>query len=377
MSASTNEIRPFRIDVPQEQLDDLRARLAAARWPAQTPGAGWERGVPADYLKDLAAYWADGFDWRAREAELNKLPQFITTIDGQDIHFIHVRSRHENATPLMLVHGWPGSVAEFIKVIEPLTDPADPADAFHLVIPSIPGFGYSSPLNESGWNTGRIASAFAELMTRLGYERYGVQGGDMGAFVAPEVGRVAGGKVIGVHVNAATYGFIPFGDVPESDLATFSDFEKGSLARLQNFHSDGNGYFQIMATRPQTVAFGLNDSPVGLLAWVGEKFKAWAQDEIDRDHVLTNVMLYWVTGTIGSSANLYWENMNAQGWHQDRATTPTGVAVFAEDVAIRRYAEYGNNITHWSEFTRGGHFAAMEAPDLLTRDIQEFFRTVR
>jgi len=282
------------------------------------------------------------------------------------------------------VHGWPGSVVEFLKVIEPLTNPADPADAFHLVIPSVPGFGFSAPLGQPGWNTARIAAAFAELMSRLGYDRYGVQGGDFGAFVAPELGRVANGKVIGVHVNAATFGFIPFGDVSEEEQATFSEFEKASLTRLQNFLGDGNGYFQLAATRPQTVSYALTDSPAGLLAWITEKFKEWTfpradlpEAAIERDHMLTNIMLYWVTGTIGSSLHLYWENMHARGWHQDRATTPTGVAVFAEDVAIRRYAEYGNNITHWSEFTRGGHFAAMEAPDLLAADIQEFFRTVR
>jgi epoxide hydrolase len=377
-------IRPFRIDVPQSALDDLRARLAVTRWPAQPDGDGWERGVPVSYLRDLAAYWADGYDWRKHEAELNELPQFITEIDGQDIHFIHVRSRHENAFPLLLAHGWPGSVAEFLQVVGPLTDPADPADAFHLVIPSMPGFGFSGPVSSAGWNTGRIARAYAVLMERLGYSRYGVQGGDMGAFVAPEMGRVADGKVAGVHVNAATFGFIPFGEVSEADAASLTPFEQGSLARLRNFLSDGNGYFQIMATRPQTVGYGLNDSPAGLLAWIVEKFKEWSHPReslpeaaIDRDHMLTNVMLYWLTGTITSSAHLYWENMHNQGWHQDRATTPTGVAVFAEDVAIRRYAEYGNNITHWTEFEDGGHFAAMEAPGALTADIQAFFRTVR
>jgi epoxide hydrolase len=373
----TEKITPFRVHVPQTVLDDLRGRLAATRWPEHIPGTGWERGVPVSYLKDLAEYWADAYDWREHEAALNALPQFRTRIDGQDIHYIHVRSPHPRAMPLLLVHGWPGSVAEFTKIVEPLTDPADPADAFDLVIPSIPGIAFSGPLHDQGWDAARIARAFTGLMARLGYQRYGVQGGDLGALIAPEAGRAATGNVAGVHVNAATFGFIPLGDVPDDQLATFTDVEKASYARMRDFLSDGNGYFQIMATRPQTVGYGLDDSPAGALAWIAEKFNAWSQADIDRDDVLTNVMLYWATGTIGSSAHLYWENTHSRTWHQDKATTPTGVAVFAEDIAIRRYAEQGNTITHWSEFSRGGHFAALEAPDLLVGDIRAFFRTVR
>jgi pimeloyl-ACP methyl ester carboxylesterase len=386
--ATDAEIRPFRIDIPQTDLDDLRDRLARTRWPNELPGVGWSRGVPLDYLKELAAYWRDGYDWREHEARLNAYPQFITTIEGQNVHFLHVRSPEPGALPLVLTHGWPGSIVEFLEVIEPLSDPRahgdDPADAFHLVIPALPGYGFSGPTREPGWTPARVARAWAELMGRLGYERYGAQGGDWGAFVAPEMGRVDPDHVVGVHVNAATMGFIPFGPVDPDQLATFTDAEKLRLERLGNFLADMNGYFQIQATRPQTLAYALTDSPVGQLAWIVEKFKEWThpssglpEEAIDRDRILTDVMLYWLTGTAGSSAQTYYETMHASSPGLQPSTTPTGVAVFAEDVAIRRYAEQCNNIVHWSEFDRGGHFAALEAPDLFVRDIRLFFRGLR
>lgn len=380
-------VRPFRIDVPQSELDDLRDRLARTRWPGEIPGMGWSRGVPLAYVKALADYWQTRYDWRKHEAELNELPQFTTEIDGAQIHFLHVRSRESGALPLVLTHGWPGSIVEFLKLVGPLTDPrahgGDRADAFHLVIPSLPGFGFSGPTHEKGWSSDRTARAWAELMGRLGYERYGAQGGDLGAFVSPELGRIAADRVIGVHVNAATFGFIPFGPVDPSDLATFTKAEKSRLERLNRFMSDGNGYFQIQATRPQTLAYGLTDSPAGQLAWIVEKFKEWShavevpEDAIDRDLMLTNVMIYWLTRTAASSAQMYYENMHANSWGKQPGKTPTGVAVFAEDVAIRRYAEHGNNIVHWSEFETGGHFAAMDAPDLLINDVRTFFRALR
>ncbi|KAB2340777.1 epoxide hydrolase family protein [Actinomadura rudentiformis] len=388
MTGST-EIRPFRIDVPQADIDDLRERLAWTRWGTPVAGGGWERGVPTDYLRELAEYWRTSYDWRGHEAALNKYPQFITRIDGVDVHFLHVRSPEPNALPLLLAHGWPGSVVEFLDVIGPLTDPrshgGDPGDAFHLVIPSMPGFGFSGPVKETGWNIGRVAQAYKELMSRLGYEKYGTQGGDMGAFVAPALGKAATENVVGVHVNAATYGFIPYGDVSEEELATFSEVEKERMARLKTWKDDGSAYFQVHATRPQTLAHGLTDSPVGQLAWIVEKFKEWTfptealpEEALDRDRMLTNVMFYWLTDTFGSAANLYYENMHSGGdWSQERPTTPVGVAVFAEDIAIRRYAEYGNNVVHWSDFERGGHFAAMEVPDLFTEDVRAFFRKVR
>jgi len=379
-------ILPFRIEVPQSDLDDLRERLARTRWSTQIRDTGWTRGVPVDYLRELAEYWADGYDWRAAEAQLNELPQFTTVIDGQQIHFLHVRSAEPDALPLVLAHGWPGSIVEFLDVIGPLTDPrahgGDPADAFHLVIPSLPSFGFSGPVTEAGWDSRRIATAFAELMRRLGYHRYGAQGGDFGAFIAPDLGRVAPEQVVGVHVNAATVGFIPFGEVPEAEQATFTEAERTRLQRLGTFLSDGNGYFQIQATRPQTLGYGLNDSPVAQLAWIVEKFQEWThggklpEDCVDRDRMLTNVMLYWLTGTGASSAHMYYEGMHSGNWPTP-STVPTGVAVFAEDVAIRRYAEQLYQITRWSEFDRGGHFAALEAPDLLIGDMREFFRRLR
>ncbi|HEX5158581.1 MAG TPA: alpha/beta fold hydrolase [Ktedonobacterales bacterium] len=384
----TTEIKPFTIDIPQGDLDDLRDRLARTRWPEELPTVGWSRGVPLDYLKELAEYWRTDYDWRVFEARLNQYPQFTTEIDGAHIYFLHVRSPEPDALPLILTHGWPGSVVEFLNVIGPLSDPrahgGDPADAFQLVIPSIPGYGFSGPTRDTGWTTDRVAKAWAELMRRLGYERYGAQGGDWGAFVSPALGRADPEHVIGVHVNAATMGFIPFGPVADDQLASFTDAEKQRLERINRFLSDGNAYFQVQATRPQTLAYGLTDSPVGQLAWIVEKFKEWTypsenlpEQAIDRDLMLTDVMLYWLTKTAGSSAQTYFENMHASNWGQQPGTTPTGVAVFAEDVAIRRYAEQANNIVQWSEFDRGGHFAAMEAPDLLVGDIRQFFRSLR
>ncbi len=389
-------IRPFRVDIPQADLDDLADRLARTRWPSSlpgaawdrgAPGAGWGRGVPVGYLRELAEYWRDGFDWRAQEARLNSYPQYTTVIDGQKIHFLHVRSPEADATPLLLLHGWPGSVVEFLHVIGPLSDPRAHGDgsapAFDLVIPSLPGIGFSGPVTEPGWTSRRIAGALAELMRRLGYERYGAQGGDYGAFVAPDLGRVDPEHVIGVHVNAATMGFIPFGDIPEQDLATFSPAEKERAQRLQNFLTEGNGYFQIQSTRPQTLSYALTDSPAGQLAWIVEKFKEWTnsgralpEDAIPRDDILADVSVYWFTRTAGSAANtIYYESMHSGDWPIPSAV-PTGVAVFAEDIAIRRYAERANNIVHWSDFETGGHFAALETPDLLVQDIRTFFASL-
>ncbi|HET6658838.1 MAG TPA: epoxide hydrolase [Rubrobacter sp.] len=381
------EIRSFRIDIPQPDLDDLTDRLEGTRWPSEIPGVGWDRGVPLDYLKELAEYWRTTYDWRKHESELNEYPQFTTTVDGQNIHFLHVRSPQPDALALILSHGWPGSVVEFLDVIGPLSDPSthggDPADAFHLLIPSLPGFGFSGPTREPGWDSFRIARAFAQLMSRLGYEHYGAQGGDVGAFISPDLGRVDAEHVAGVHVNAATVGFIPFGEVDEATLAEFTDAEMTRFERMNRYLSEGNAYFQIQSTRPQTIAYGLTDSPAGQLAWIVEKFKEWThpsaelpEKAIDRDRMLTNVMLYWLTVAGASSAQLYYESMHTSNWPTPSAV-PTGVAVFAEDIPIRRFAEQANNIVHWSEFDRGGHFAAMEAPDLLVGDVREFFHGLR
>jgi pimeloyl-ACP methyl ester carboxylesterase len=383
-SMTTQEIENFRVDIPQQDLDDLAERLARTRWPSSLPGPAWQRGVPVGYLRDLAAYWQDGFNWRAQEAQLNSVPQYTTQIDGQKIHFQHIKSPEPHATPLLLIHGWPGSIVEFRQVTAPLSDPrahgGGPAQAFDLIIPSLPGFGFSGPITQPGWNSRRIAVALAELMRRLGYDRYGAQGGDFGAFVAPDLGRVDPDHVIGVHVNAATVGFIPFGDIPEGEQATFSAVEKERVQRLGNFMAEGNGYFQIQATRPQTISYALTDSPAGQLAWIVEKFKEWTnsghqlpEDAISRDDILTDVSIYWFTQTAGSAANVtYYEDMHSGDWPTP-SPVPTGVAVFAEDVAIRRYAEQANNIVRWSDFDTGGHFAALETPDLLVKDVRAFF----
>src|SRR5919202_732641 len=337
-------VHPFQVSIPQADLDDLQERLARTRWPDELPGAGWSYGVPLEYVKELAAYWRTGYDWRAREAMLNAHPQFTTTIDGQNIHFLHVHSAEPGALPLILTHGWPGSIVEFLDVIGPLTDPradgGDPSDAFHAVIPSIPGFGFSGPTREVGWDTRRIARAWAEIMSRLGYERYGAQGGDTGAIVSPELGRIAADHVVGVHANGLTV--FPSGDTAE--LGDLTDGERARLARLQQRSQDGLGYAMIQSTRPQTLAYSLADSPAGQLAWIVEKFKEWPdpapelpEAAVDRDQLLTNVTLYWLTGTAGSSANSYYETAHAGAWGaSERSTVPTGVAVFPLDVSIRR-----------------------------------------
>ncbi|MFF3712541.1 epoxide hydrolase family protein [Streptomyces phaeochromogenes] len=388
-NSASEEIRPFRIDIPQAQLDDLHTRLDLTRWPDELPGAGWEYGASLPYLRELADHWRGAYDWRKHEAALNEIPQFVTEIDGAQVHFLHVRSPEPDAVPLILTHGWPGSIVEFLGLIGPLSDPrahgGDPADAFHLVIPAIPGFGFSGPTKDRGWNVGRTARAWAELMRRLGYERYGAQGGDLGALISPALGRIAPGSVIGVHVNAASVGFIPLGPVAEDVQAELTDRERQSLAAIGRFTSDGFGYNVLQSTRPQTLAYGLTDSPVGQLAWIMEKFKEWThssaelpEDAVDRDTLLTNVMLYWLTGTAGSAARMYYENGHSGDWFPvTRSEVPTAVANFGEDVAIRRWTEETNTVVRWTEFDRGGHFAALEVPELLTGDIREFFGSLR
>jgi epoxide hydrolase len=376
-------IRPYRVNIPQADVDDLRERLARTRWAPDLPGTGWERGVPTSYLRELAAFWAAAFDWRAQEAALNEYPQFITTIDGAEVHFLHVRSAQPGARPLMLLHGWPGSVVEFLDMIGPLTDPAahggDPGDAFHLVIPSLPGYGFSGPLTETGWTDGRTAAALAELMARLGYQRYGAAGGDVGAFLAPLIGRAAEHRVTGVHVNALVT--FPSGD--PADMAALTEGDRARLAAMERWQRTSSAYMQVQGTRPQTIGQALTDSPSGLLAWIVEKFQEWTdpaaalpEDAVDRDRILTNVSIWWFTATAGSAAHTYYERFNDPAMWQprERGTIPTAVAVFTSDVTVRPFADRVNNVVRWSEFDRGGHFAALEAPDLLVADLREFFR---
>ena len=368
----SSDIRSFRIDVPQADLDDLRDRLRRTRWGQEIPGQGWTRGVPVDYLKNLAAYWADGFDWRAQEARINDLPHYITEIDGQVHHFAHIPSANPDATPLLLVHDWPASFVMFLEVVQPLT-----AD-FHLVLTNLPGVGYSAPLTSTGWSTARIAGAFVELMARLGYERYGVQGTGGGAAVAVEMGRRAPAHVLGIHVN----GHLTFPSDDPADYAGLTDAEQDRLGRLQRFRDDMMGFNIQQSTRPQTLAHGLTDSPVGQLAWIVEKFKEWTdptadlpEDAVDRDLLLTNVSLYWFTGSAGPSANLYFEAAHdPNAWSpKERSAVPTGVALAPTDITIRRYAERESTITHWTELDRGGNFLAMEQPAAYAADVRTFF----
>ncbi|MFC5835372.1 epoxide hydrolase family protein [Nonomuraea insulae] len=375
-------IIPFRIDIPQEQLDDLHHRLTTTRWPDDLPAVGWSYGVPTSYAQHLTDYWRTSFDWRAAEARLNAFPQFTTRIDGQNIHFLHARSPEPDALPLIITHGWPGSIAEFLTIIGPLTDPAahgaNPRDAFHVIAPSIPGFAFSGPTTETGWDLHRIARTWAHLMNRLGYHRYGAQGGDSGSVIAPALGRTAPRNVAGVHVNGAL-GF-PTGDPAEHDNLTPAELTR--LAQYQD--QDRSGYAIIQATRPQTLAFGLHDSPTAQLTWIVEKFKEWTdpahelpEDAVDIDQLLTNVSIYWFTATAASAARLYKEGQKSWGTATEYSPLPHGVAVFPGDPGVRTIAEREHNVVHWSEFDRGGHFAAMEAPDLLVNDIQAFFRPLR
>jgi pimeloyl-ACP methyl ester carboxylesterase len=379
-----SEITSFQIDIPQDRLDDLHRRLDHTRWPGEVAGAGWAAGVPLGYLKDLAEYWRTAYDWRAHEAQLNEYPQFTTVIDEQTVHFLHVRSPEPHALPLIITHGWPGSIVEFMKIIGPLTDPArhggDPADAFHVVAPSVPGFGFSSPLAAPGWNTNRVARAWAELMNRLGYHRYGAQGGDTGAIVSPQLGRIDPDHVIGVHVN--NLGTFPSGDPAE--LAGLTEADQARLALMSTWGSDMAGYAIVQSTRPQTISYALTDSPVGQLAWIVEKFKEWTdpsaalpEDAVDRDLLLTDVSLYWLTSTAGSAAHIYYEDARTWGQVPPRSPVPTGVAVFPNDLTLRPLAERDHHVVHWTEFDRGGHFAALEAPDLLVDDVRTFFRQLR
>ena len=372
-------VEPFRIDVPDEVVDDLRERLARTRWPEAECVDDWSQGIPLAYTRELAGYWADGYDWRSREAALNRFDQFVTCIDGLDIHFVHQRSPHDDAFPLLITHGWPGSIVEFQKVIEPLTNPASgrAEDAFHVVCPSLPGYGFSAKPTRTGWGVERIADAWETLMTRLGYYRYGAQGGDWGAAVTTQIGRNRG-HCAAIHLN------MPIGRPTPESLKNPTAEEQRALAALADHRKWGTGYSKQQSTRPQTVGYGLVDSPVGQLAWIVEKFWAWMdcdgkpENVLTKDELLDNVMVYWVTATAASSARLYWESLGVWG-QLNRVELPTGVAAFPAEVlgAPRSWCEPVYNITHWTAMPRGGHFAAFEQPELFVGDVREFFATVR
>jgi pimeloyl-ACP methyl ester carboxylesterase len=392
---SAKEIRPFQVDIPDEALDDLRRRIAAARWPSRELVADRSQGVQLATMQELARYWATDYDWRKAEAKLNALPQFTTTIDGADIHFIHVRSKHENALPLIMTHGWPGSVIELLETVGPLTDPTThggtPEDAFDLVLPSLPGYGFSAEPAELGWTQGRTARAWAELMGRLGYTRYVAQGGDVGAGVTDAMGRQAPQGLVGIHTNLLVTVLV--GPQPAE-----SEQERAAAAQLASFRESGFGYFLEMATRPQTIGYALLDSPVALAAWMLDHdtdsyykiARAFVDGEpvgnLTRDHILDNVTLYWLTGTGASAARSYWEDgralaqARASGQAPPAVSVPVGFSTFPGELfrAPRSWVENSYpNVTYFNEADRGGHFAAWEEPALFATEVRAAFSPLR
>src|SRR3954454_13331324 len=369
---------PFTIDVADEELDDLRRRLAHARWPEPATVPDCSQGVPVDWLRGLCGYWADGYDWRRLEAWLNALPQYTTELDGTTVHFIHAGSPHPDALPLVLTHGWPGSVVEFLDVIGPLTDPPDPADAFHVVCPSLPGYGFSDRPAGPGWTVERIADAWIALMARLGYDRYGAQGGDWGASITTVIGQRDPRHLAGIHLMPP---------IVAPDPATFDELTPAEQAALDALEAarDGDGYSAVQSTRPQTIGYALVDSPAALCAWLVEKLRAWTDDPLDRDRLLDDVMLYWLPATGASAARLYAESFpdvqaRFRGTNTDVVDVPTGCSVFPAELprpsrrwAARRYTD----IRYWTEPARGGHFAAFEPAEIFVDELRAFFGLVR
>jgi pimeloyl-ACP methyl ester carboxylesterase len=394
--AADPAVRPFRIAIPTADLDDLHDRIRRTRWPRSWSDDSWTRGVPVNYLRHLASYWLDHYDWRRAESELNEIPQLLVTIDDQPIHVMYVRSPEPNAIPLVLTHGWPSSGVEFLRLIGPLTDPRahgfDPDTAFDVVIPTLPGYGFSSPLGRPGWgNLFRVAQVWDELMHRLGYHRYAVHGTDAGSGVAGLLGMVAGDRVIGIHLTG-TSAAMPFG--PALALDGLSEADRVRAERFNALQQDGLGYLHLQATRPQTLGYALNDSPVGQLAWMVEKFREWTdparelpEDAVDLDHLLTSVSITWFNDAGAASAQAVYEGMQvyremAASWGawsaHDRPTgPPTAYAVFAADTSIRSLAEAAGRVDRWTTFDVGGHFPAMEMPELLVADLRAFFADVR
>ncbi|WP_419918098.1 epoxide hydrolase family protein [Candidatus Poriferisocius sp.] len=371
-------VEPFAIEVPDGVLDDLHRRLDATRWFDPLPGAGWDEGTDLGYLRELCRYWRHDYDWRAVEAGLNRFPQYITTIDNQRLHFIHARSRHPEALPLVIHHGWPGSITEFTKVIEPL------AERFHVVCPSLPGYGFSGPTTEPGWTPRRMAAASLELMSRLGYDRFGAQGGDWGASITTQMALRAPERLVGIHLNMAIAPEPPPGNVPD-----LTPEERAARVEARVRNRVERGYREQQATRPQSLSVALNDSPAGLAAWIVEKFLVWSdigpdndmESSFTREELVTNVMVYWVTGTIASANRLYYETRKGgrgAAAPDGRVEVPTAFARFPGDgiVPIRPWVEYWYNIVRWTEMPRGGHFASLEAPDLYISDVTDYFTSL-
>jgi epoxide hydrolase len=376
VNAESAEVRPYSVEIKQRDLDDLLARLGRVRWPDELPGVEWSYGVPSEYVHELVDHWRTSFDWRAHEARLNDHPQFTTTIDGQQVHFLHVRSPEPDALPLICTHGWPMTVFEYLDLAGPLSDPrahgGDPTDAFHLVIPSLPGVAFSGPTTEAGWDAHRTARAWVELMSRLGYERYGAHGNDAGSQISPEVGRYDRDRVVGVHVTQL-FSF-PSGDPAE--FAEMSDEDMAAMKFLEQFTAGGGLAFNAyQSAQPQTLAYALQDSPAGWLAWVTQLF----QRSVDPDYILVNASAYWLTKTVGSSIRRYYEDAHGEPHPSEATTTPTGVAIFANDFqSVRRFAERDHaNVVSWNRYDRGSHFSPHDSPDLLLDDIRQFFRALR
>jgi pimeloyl-ACP methyl ester carboxylesterase len=394
---TATEIRSFEIEIPEEQIDDLRRRIAATRWPTKELVEDRSQGVQLATLRELARHWTNGYDWRTGEARLNALPQFTTEIDGVEIHFVHVRSRHENALPLIITHGWPGSVIELLETVGPLTDPTahggTPEDAFHLVLPSLPGYGFSGEPTELGWESGRIAHAWAELMDRLGYTRYVAQGGDVGALVTDVMGRQAPDGLAGIHLNLLAGAPFILDQLPAE-----SDQERAAHDAITTFTTDGFGYFLEQSTRAQTIGYSLLDSPVGLAAWMLDHdtdsyykiSRAFVDDEpvgnLTRDHILDNISLYWLTGTGASAARWYWETgravaaARAAGQAPPPVSVPVGFTTFPGELfpAPRSWVEtVYPNLAYFNEVDRGGHFAAWEEPELFSAEVRAAFSSLR
>lgn len=378
-----NNILPFKIAIADAVLADLRTRLRNTRWPEPELVSDWSQGAPRAWVEDICRYWADGYDWRSREVRLNRFAQYTTDIDGLPIHFLHVRSPHADAMPLLLTHGWPGSFVEFHKVLAPLTDPTahggDARDAFHVVCPSLPGFGFSGKPTATGWGVDRIAAAWAVLMNRLGYARYGAQGGDWGSAVTTALGAQDAVHCAGIHITLAMQSRPQVTGDPTPE-------EARALQGAKQYAEAGAGYAQLQATRPQTLGYALTDSPAGQAAWILEKFQAWTdcdghpENIFSRDELLDNLMVYWVTASAASSARLYWESFGKGRRALHRVDIPTGVAVFPKEIVtpVRRWmeAQY-TDIRHWTEMPRGGHFAAFEQPGLFVEELRTYFRTLR
>jgi epoxide hydrolase len=377
-------VRPFLVQVPETELEDLRQRLRRTRWPERETVGDWSQGTPLAYVRDLCRYWLEQYDWPAAEARLNQFPQFVTEIDGLDMHFIHVRSPHAGAIPLVITHGWPGSVAEFAKVIEPLADPVayggDAADAFHVVCPSLPGFGFSGKPTGTGWGAHHVADAWDALMARLGYRRYAAQGGDIGSWIAKSLGQRHPQHLIGIHLNMVAFPRPP----AAGDASDMTEGEREALVALDNHLAQGSGYAAIQSTRPQTVGYGLTDSPAALCAWIVEKYRAWSDCHGDpasvfsREEMLDNIMVYWLTSTAASSARYYWESFARRTF--DPIPVPVGCSIFPAEIyrPSRRWAQAQfPDLRYWNEPAVGGHFAALEQPGIFINEVRAAARKFR